>query len=86
MTVKIIGSYQMLSLCLIENDSNKKAYFQYCKSCVYTTDIQGRSQNLHHFYPGMKAHWGYLGFSGNHNNRNSSGAYVPRSERENKHT
>ena len=41
-----------------------------------TTDIQGRSQNLRHFYPGMGLKLGSLGFSRNQNNRGSSGVYV----------
>ena len=32
-------------------------------SYLRTTDIQGRSQNLRHFYPGMGLKLGYLGFS-----------------------
>ena len=53
--------------------------------CVLVTDIQGRSQNLRHFYPGMGLKLGVFGFSRNQNNHDLSGAYVLRFERENKH-
>ena len=41
-----------------------------------TTDIQGRSQNLGHFYPGMGLKLGVFGFSHNQNSHGSFGAYV----------
>ena len=41
--------------------------------CSFPTDIQGRSQNLRHFYPGMGLKLGVLGFS---RNRGSSGVFV----------
>ena len=52
-----------------------------CISCVCvcihtsrsTTDIQGRSQNLRHFYPGMGLKLGVFGFPQTQNNRGSSG-------------
>ena len=49
------------------------------------TDIDRRSKNLRHFDPGMGLKLGVLGFSRDQNNRDSSGAYVLRSEREDKH-
>ena len=45
-------------------------------TCKFWTDIQGRSQNLCHFDPGMGLKLGYSGFSRNQNNPGSSGAYV----------
>ena len=39
------------------------------------TDIQGRSQNLRHFNPGMGLKLGVFGFFLNQNNRDLSGAY-----------
>ena len=48
-------------------------------------DIDGRSQNLHHLYPGMGLKLGYLFFFfPDQNNRDLSGAYVLRSKGENK--
>ena len=43
---------------------------------VYYTDIQGRSQNLRHFYSSMGLKVGSLGFSRKQNNRGLLGAYV----------
>ena len=42
----------------------------------FTTDIQGRSQNLHHFYHSMWLKLRVLDFSSNQNNSGLSGAYV----------
>ena len=44
--------------------------------CKKATDIRGRSQNLHHYYPGMGLRLGVFGFSRYQNNRGSSGAYA----------
>ena len=49
---------------------------------VSTTDIQERSQNLRHFYPGTGLKLGYLGFSRDQNICNSSGVYELLSEHE----
>ena len=53
------------------------------------TDIDPRSQNLRHLYPGMGlqlGNWGYSGFPCNQNIHDSSyEAYVLRSEHEDKH-
>ena len=43
---------------------------------MYITDIDWRSQNLRHLYPGMGLQLGYLGFCLDQNNRDSSGVYV----------
>ena len=47
------------------------------------TDINQRSQNLRHLYPGMGLKLGYSDFSRDQNNCDSSGAYILRSEYEN---
>ena len=47
------------------------------KSCPVLTDVQGRSQEPAPFLiPVWGSNWGYSGFTGNQNNRGSSGAYV----------
>ena len=45
---------------------------------VLAIDIQGRSQDLHHFCPGMDSNWGSSSFScrPNQNNSGLSGVYV----------
>ena len=40
------------------------------------TDIDRRSQSLHYFITAWGSNWGYLGFSHNRNNSDSSGATV----------
>ena len=52
---------------------------------VKITDIDWRSQNLRHLYPGMGLQLGYSGFSCNQNNCDLAGAYVLQSEHESKH-
>ena len=49
-------------------------------NCVTTwvlpTDLDQRFKNLHHFLPAWGSNWGYLGFSHDQSNADSSGAYV----------
>ena len=61
---------QNASLCTISSWWWHNLYFIGC--CIRTTDIDRRSQNLRHLYPDKGSNWG-------------SGAYVLRSEHEDKH-
>ena len=54
-------------------------------SLVDGTDINRRSQNLHHLYSGVGLKLGVFRFSGDQNNRDLSGAYVLLSEPEDGH-